>query len=248
MSTELVSQSLSPQLVEFAKGLLSGLHAMFGKKFLTHWEGVAFDELVAVWAHGFVGYKPKELKHGFERCKGLEWPPTLSEFLALCRPKLDAERAWIEASAAVRARELGQMGKWSSPVIYWAVVEGEFAYDLKHRSFKECKARWSDELERVGRIAEETELPSIPDPAPALPAPGKSKTSKEEGQARAAVLAEQIQAVADKRMGRGDGKNWARRILDDPRRKSIASVKMARAALPDYVPKARQDEQEYSDE
>jgi hypothetical protein len=64
--------------------------------------------------------------------------------------------------------------------VYWASVRIG-AFDLKNLPYAQVKARWETALEEQMRSSA---WPTVPQPAPALPAPGKSEASR--------VLAQQM--------------------------------------------------------
>lgn len=66
------------------------LHARYGHKWLSACPpgeimAIALDE----WSRGLAGYSPDEVKRGLDSWEG-DWPPSLPEFKAACRPKRSA--------------------------------------------------------------------------------------------------------------------------------------------------------------
>lgn len=117
-----------------------------------------------------------EIKAGLSACRRtFAWPPSLPEFISLCRPGLEPSVAWNEAVKQIALRAEGR-DKWSHPAIYWsAVAIGEF--DLKNLTFITVKARW----ERILTANLKKELAPVPPRMMALPMPGKTVTTQEAG-------------------------------------------------------------------
>ncbi|MBK9497342.1 MAG: hypothetical protein IPO08_23040 [Xanthomonadales bacterium] len=115
------------------------------------------------------------------------FPPTLPEFLMLCRPPIDAETAFREACQQMVRRETGG-DRWSHPAIFWAAATiGSF--DLRNGSWSGLGKRWSSifsaELAK-GAWAD------IPPRLEALPAPGKTSVSPEVAKQRIADASRKV--------------------------------------------------------
>jgi hypothetical protein len=105
-----------------------------------------------------------------KRCRmQFDWPPSLPEFLKLCRPSVEPESAFYEAVAQMRNRSAGVPDVWSHPAIYWAAVEFG-TWDLRSMAYDRCRARWG----RVLAAAISDRRGHIPAPMMALPAPGEA--------------------------------------------------------------------------
>ncbi len=138
------------------------------------------------WADAFAeeGVTLDEIKAGLTACRRMfDWPPSMAEFLKACRPPIDPEAAFNEAVVQVAKRQEGA-DKWSHPAIFWtAHALGDF--EMLHATWQGIKSRWSTLL------AEQLALrdwPEIPTRRPALPAPGKSTTTLEQGAGRIAEI------------------------------------------------------------
>lgn len=129
------------------------------------------------WSDAFLEERlaPSEIKTGLAACrKQFEWPPSLPEFLKICRPNLEPELAWHEAVRQMARRAQGR-DIWSHPAIYWTAIEvGEF--DLKNLTYLAIKARWCKALDANLR----KDLPPPPPRLAALPAPGMTAASMDE--------------------------------------------------------------------
>lgn len=224
------TSSTSPQPIplDWIERLLDKMLLDYGKKFVDQWGAVDTDKLIAHWSRELAGYLPAELKRGYEALAGRDWPPSLPEFKRMCRPAVDGLVAYYEAVEGVRARERGEMGTWSHPAIFWASVK--LAFDLKSLSYSSIKDRWevalSTEMDK-GQWAE------IPQPALALPAPGKGHLSREEATRRLAEL--HANAVIKPVSGKHDYRAWIGKVLGRAKKKDSTlphiSLRFAKEAL-----------------
>jgi len=149
--------------------LLDRLAAMYGQKFTDQWRGVDPTYLKSVWSEELASFSVDEIKRGLAACRTRPWPPTLPEFLSLCRPPIDPESAFIEAVRELRKRETNE-DTWSHPAIFWATRL--FAtQDLMGMPYVGIKNRWTKALN------EQLELgtwPEIPQRMIELPSPGQT--------------------------------------------------------------------------
>lgn len=162
--------------------LLDRLAAMYGQKFTDQWRGVDPSYLKSVWGEELASYSADEIKRGLSACRTRPWPPTLPEFLTLCRPPIDPEAAFIEAVRELRKRENNE-DTWSHPAIFWATRH--FAtQDLMSAAYMTIKNRWGQAL--AAEIVK-GQWPEIPERTIALPAPGKAMADPQKVKA---ILAE----------------------------------------------------------
>ncbi|WP_371763365.1 hypothetical protein [Massilia sp.] len=196
----------TPLPASWVEKLLHEMLLTYGKKFTDQWGSTSTDDLVAYWGAQLAGYSGAEIRHGLDALATKDWPPTLPEFKKLCRRPLDSTTAYYEAVAGVQARAAGEYGKWSHPAIYWAAMP--LAFDLGNQTYSQIKPRWEAALfEQMDK----GEWPEIPPPMVALPAPGKTKTTREE----AAQRLRELHATGIVKDSAGnDPKRWARRILE----------------------------------
>lgn len=145
------------------------------------------------WAEAFdeEGLTPDEVKAGIVTCRKLyDWPPSLPEFLKACRPAIDPERAFIEATEQMRMRDAGK-DRWSSPVVYWAAVS--LGNDLRNNHYGAISKRWVAALDFAEKRMRSGELPNeVPVRREALPAPGRQSIDAEQAAANIAKLHEII--------------------------------------------------------
>lgn len=153
----------------------------------------------------------------------LKWPPTLSEFLELCRPSIDATVAYYEAIHGMEKRKSGEMGEWSHPAIFWAAAK--MTHDILNQSYSSVRPRWEKELSRE---LEKNVWPDIPAVREALPAPGRTETDR--GKAKRELEKLNASGVLKKQ----PGLTWARKILERVNRGEevdTISIKWANEAL-----------------
>lgn len=145
------------------------LTAWYGNKFTDSFAGVPLDMMQEIWARELRGYSVQEIQHGLNACKQQKWPPTLPEFLSMCRPPLDPEAAFYEAVEQLAARERGK-DRWSHPAIYWATTG--LYQEVRSRHYRDVERRWKPALEKALADHIEGRLGQVPEAVPALPAPG----------------------------------------------------------------------------
>lgn len=184
-----VKSSTSPQPMPtlWIERLFDKLSCYYGSKFGDLWRGCEIRSVKRTWAKALAGYSPEEVKHGLDACLSRIFPPTLPEFLMLCRQSIDFEAAFYEAYEQLRQRESGS-DKWSHPAIYWAAVTiGHF--DMRNATWGGIKARWAAVLQAE---LNKREWPEIPLRRDAIPAPGKSSIPQEEAQRRIAEMRDML--------------------------------------------------------
>jgi hypothetical protein len=156
------------------RGLMKVLICIYGQKFNDQWRGITPRDMRAMWGFALSSYTPEEVQRGLSACMSRVWPPTLPEFLLLCRPPVDHEAAFIEAVKQMRQRDNGT-DTWSKPAIYWAAVKFG-SWELRQASWDRAKVRWTRILDE--QLAKE-ELPPVPPRMEALPAPGQATANPE---------------------------------------------------------------------
>ncbi|MDF3858098.1 hypothetical protein P3W70_07060 [Achromobacter denitrificans] len=202
------SETPAPVPLAWAARLIERMQALYGAKFALQWEGIAPARLAEVWAQEIADYSAEEIQRGLASCRGRTFPPTIPEFLGLCRPTLNPEAAYHEAVAGVSARASGAMGSWSHPGVYWAAVRiGQ--HDLLNMGWQAVRGRWEYALRDV---MEQGRWEPIPAPTIALVAPGQNVSTRDEAQ--------KFLREIKKRTGHGifaqvtDHRAWAQRLID----------------------------------
>lgn len=202
-----LSTSTNPAPIKWVESLFSRMEAMYGAKFLDMWRGTDAALVKQLWADEMGKLSTEDLKRGYAALMARDWPPSLPEYVKMCKPSIDPLVAYYEAVNGTQAREQGKKGDWSHPAIFWASVKVS-AYDLKHASYSQIKQRWekalADEMEKG-------EWVPVPDALQALPAPRKSELSKEHASRMVTELkAADTTKKADDKI---DHRLWAKRIL-----------------------------------
>ncbi|KMM24866.1 hypothetical protein L540_03295 [Bordetella pseudohinzii] len=210
----------------WVKKLFQRFAAMYGDKLPKMWRRVPEEQMHAIWAEDLCGFSGHEIVVGLNACKQREWPPTLPEFMKMCRPWMNPEVAYHEAVAGMACRRHGDKGQWSHPAIYWAAVNTG-SHNLLNSTYTTMKARWerafSDELAK-------DDWHPVPDVHAALPAPGQTRATRAQIDPEIAKMVES--ALKPKR----DPKAWAKTILAEQekkggRRHAHAVLIMAKRAL-----------------
>lgn len=218
-----------PVPIAWVESLFARMQAMYGNKFLDMWRGTDAEMVKQMWADEMGKLSAEDLKRGFNALISRDWPPSLPEYVRMCKPSVDPTVAYYEALNGVQARERGEVGSWSHPAIFWASVAVS-AYDLKHQSFSQIKARWEKALQDE---MDKGQWAAVPQPLLALPEPGKSAMSREHANKMVQELqaTETIKKAADKT----DHKLWAKRILKRAEEKnhglSALQIRFAKEAL-----------------
>lgn len=204
---QISSTSTNPAPISWVEKLFDRMQALYGNKFIDMWRDTNIDLVKKLWAEEMGKLSADELKRGYAGLMARDWPPTLPEFVKACKPSIDPLVAYYEAVSGMQAREQGQKGQWSHPAIFWAAVKVS-AYDLKHASYSQIKQRWEKALQDE---MEKGELAAVPEPLPALPAPGKSALSREHAEKMVSEL--KADGIAKAATDKTDHKLWAKRIL-----------------------------------
>lgn len=154
------------------EALFSTFEAIYGARFVDMWKNNDIALTKNVWANALAGFKAGEVKQGVESCKAKPWPPTLPEFLLMCRPKPEFELLYNDAQTQISKRETKQ-DRWQCKSQYWAAVEFGF-HDLRHASWQNAQKKWIRIL--TEKINQEDALPPIPEALAALPHVGQNVT------------------------------------------------------------------------
>lgn len=150
--------------------LFARLAAYYGARFLDMWSATDPAQVKAVWAEELAGLTPADLKRGLHACRQRDWPPTLPEFLGLCRPRLEGEAGYHLAVTQLSRRLRGEADTWPAPEYYWA-AQRVGAHDLLAGTWPQLRTRWSAALATAREEARAGTLPPIPPQRPALAGP-----------------------------------------------------------------------------
>ncbi len=70
---------------EWIERLFSRFEAMYGARFADAWKGCDIANVKSFWAETLGSLSRAEISAGVAGCMAREWPPTLPEFVKLCR-------------------------------------------------------------------------------------------------------------------------------------------------------------------
>jgi hypothetical protein len=195
------------------------LYARFDGMYMQKWKSnfpstSAIDNWNLAWADALSrhGIKPSVAFAAVQKCEAaFPWPPSLPEFIALCRPPLDYEQAFHDAVAQLQKRHSDEHDDfWPQPAIYWAAIDyGQF--ELRNASYGQAAARWKRLLDK--RL--EGECPAVQPFALQLAAPARNA----EG---AAITSEEAKAAAMAAMANLAAKRPSRDVAIDRARAVIA--------------------------
>ena len=82
-----------PLPIKWIDKLFEKFKARYGSLFVERFGGLALDIVADEWAQELAGFTGPELQRGLDGCRTLKFPPTLPEFMSLCRPPIDAQAA-----------------------------------------------------------------------------------------------------------------------------------------------------------
>lgn len=183
--------------------LFAKMSALYGNKFADMWRESNMQSVKSVWAQELSKLTREQMARGANSLINQEWPPSLPQFIKMCRIEIDPIKAYYEALNGALARESGLMGEWSHPAVFWSMV-AVGAFDIKNQTYSNIKARWESAL--ADQIARGS-WSDIPAPAIALPAPSQ----KAEKEVAEKYLAES--QVIKHHSEKVDHKQWAKKIM-----------------------------------
>jgi hypothetical protein len=107
---------------EWVERLFARFEAMYGAKFADAWKGCDLRNVKVVWAEALGSLRRDEITAGIAGCMTREWPPTLPEFVKLCRqpdPNAPgghptANEAWATGSVVARRGANGGLDRADS--------------------------------------------------------------------------------------------------------------------------------------
>jgi hypothetical protein len=170
------------------------LHAWYGNRYEAMWQNLKAPDVRAEWARALADgrYTVPEVTRGVDACKTLDWPPSLPEFLKLCRPPLKYEDAHLEAVEQMRLRESGR-DTWTSPAIFWAACV--LGSDVRQQ-YRFIEARWRRALDHCRRDYAAGLLTDVPPVPKALPPPPPSVMPAETRAWMARILRKELPNAA----------------------------------------------------
>lgn len=217
MSNQL-STSTDPIPAAWIDALFAKMLSLYGNKFSEMWRDLDLIAVKAVWAQELQKLSRNEVAKGANSLVTQEWPPTLPQFIKLCRISIDPLKAYYEAVNGAAARERGEIGEWSHPAIFWSFV-AIGAFDIKHQTYSAIRERWESALaEELNKGA----WKDIPNAVIAIAA------SSEKAQKEIADKYISETKVIKNENDNIDHKRWARKIMDRERKgdKSLSHIQV----------------------
>lgn len=163
------SNDAKPMPIHWVEALFKRMLARYGSLWQDRYGRLGLDmaDIMHEWSIELAGFSGQEIARGLDGCRTLKFPPTLPEFMLLCRPPIDAHAAFSETVRNLAARARGDDSEWSHPALFWAALAvGQF--DLMGTSYPNIKTRWEAALqEEMNR----TDIKPVPPAMKALPAP-----------------------------------------------------------------------------
>lgn len=209
--------------IVWVKKLFDEMTMLFGNLFAQQWENVDPEKMQIFWSEKMYGLTNDEIRRGVNAMRKLAWPPTLPQFLELCRPSIDETVAYYEAVHGMERRRAGEMGEWSHPAIFWAAAK--MTHDLLNQPYSSIRSRWEKELSLQ---LEKNIWPEIPAVCKALSAPGRTETSREKAKRELEKL------NASEILKKQPGLAWSRKILERGKQGEelpAISIRLANEAL-----------------
>lgn len=221
MTTQLSTSEPLPSA--WIEKLFERMAALYGSKFADMWRGTDPEQVKALWAHELGKLTREEVTKGAQALMTQDWPPSLPQFIKLCRIQLDPQKAFVEALNGLVARDRGEVGVWSHPAIFWAVVRVG-AFDIKNSTYPQIQARWTVALE--DELAKK-EWAEIPKPVLAIPVEKAAANVAEKYLAQLQDFKAESSGV--------DHKRWAKKIMArheaGDKTLSALQIRFAREAL-----------------
>lgn len=118
----------------------------YGSKFADAWPGIDVEQLKSLWSEELGAYSRTEIARGVTGLKTRAWPPTLPEFLMLCRPPIEPGTAYAEACSKFTRWSDGEAVEWSRPEIFWA-AKTIGLWDFRNIPYRQLEARWKQALD-----------------------------------------------------------------------------------------------------
>ncbi|WP_051711520.1 replication protein P [Andreprevotia chitinilytica] len=106
----------------------------------------AVENWCVEWADGLYGEQVTfaMVKSGLEQLRRTlgpdSYPPTLPQFIGLCKQVPDFEEAFLEAQMQSGRMDYGE-DQWSHPAIYWAARDFG-GFELRQTTWKASRSRW----------------------------------------------------------------------------------------------------------
>ena len=192
----MLSKGRLVSLADWVNFAFSEMAAIYGAKLANQWP-TGLGETKRKFVEALAGYRPSEVARGIKALEQTKWPPTLPEFLALCRPEIDYEHAFNEASRQMALRA-AKRDTWSHPALYWAAIRYGYT-EIQQHPWVVAKGRWTALLSQA--LLENLEMPTREEQdRKQVAGPGKGVTDAETARAHLAAVKAQIRRVVRPRV------------------------------------------------
>lgn len=156
-----LSGTSRPIPLSWVERIFGKMVSHYGARFADAWRGCDMHVVKADWAEELGGYSATELRAGIDGLKTRDWPPTLPEFLKLCRPPINPDAAFVEAVREYRKRFADGTDNWSRVEIFWAAQAIGY-HDLTTKPYDQVRNRWKVAIEAAKRDPIPVHLPALP--------------------------------------------------------------------------------------
>jgi hypothetical protein len=195
--------------------LFEKMTTFYGSKFLDMWRGTDMSLVRRMWAVELAQLTNAELKRGSSTLISRQFPPTLPEFVLLCRPKVNLDAALDEAMTQMNNRANGAQDTWTDPAFYWAAAKIGF-WDMQQLSRDALLKRFTAALDDVRR-GPVPPVPPVPKQVEAPAAPAVDRATAEANHARVKAHCAEWARKATRGTAT-DGLHWAYRIAERVKR------------------------------
>jgi len=151
-----------------------------------------------IWAEELIDYSDEEIIAGLNSCKTKIFPPTLPEFLLLCRPPINPETAFYEAITQWENRK-SFSDHWSNPAIYYAA--SKIGNDLSFITYDKIKFRWINAINQANEEIRSGNLPNkVPERLNELAKPQEIKISKQKANENIERIKSMISGLSERKI------------------------------------------------
>lgn len=202
LSKRMQSGWLEPRDWPDGSGAISAMDRLFNRfdgMYPGRWRS-SFSSAEAVdnwrreWASAFEaeGLTTEDVRFGLQELKKIyAWPPSITEFLLVCRPATQPDVAFHLAADEMANRRNFKPENWPSARMYWAAAAMGEAMMLP---YQQVKSRWLVEWRRAAQREHEP-IPQVL-PERALPAPGRIYPSATEVHQRVGRLTDSLAGLS----------------------------------------------------
>ena len=162
----------------------------YGNQFSSRWIGLDVHDLKAQWAAELGKLALAEIKAGVVRMRRecISFPPTLQEFVHLCRPAESIENLFLQCASLAARHLVDHATPWPSAVLYWAAQRFGMG-SLSGANWVASKTRFTQIYHDCLAQQDEGSLPNMPAAVPRISGPQAKQRTEAGSQALAAAKA-----------------------------------------------------------